>query len=184
LKDEQKLATDKFWETVQMGTIFSGTVKSLTNYGAFVSLGPVDGMIHVSELSWRKIKHPSDIVNLGDKVEVYIKDLDFDKRKISLGYKKSEDNPWEKFKEQYKIGDIAEAQIVGFTEYGAFAQIIPGVDGLIHISQISENRIDKPQSALKMNETVKTLIKDINLEKRRVSLSIKELAYPTTTETL
>ena len=175
LKEERKAIEEKFWSEIEIGQKFTGTVKSLTDFGAFVDLGGVDGMIHISELSWTRIKHPSQVVNVGDKVEVYVKDLDADKKKISLGYKKTEDNPWEIIKNQYPIGTVAKVKIVSLTAFGAFAQIIPGVDGLIHISQISTERIEKPSDVLNIGDEVDVKITDIDFEAKRISLSIKAL---------
>ena len=175
LKDERKALADKFWETAEVGKEYTGVVKSLTSYGAFVDLGGIDGMIHISELSWTRIKNPSEVVNVGDTVTVYIKGLDQEKGKISLGYKKPEDNPWEILKREYPIGSVAEVKVVGMTSFGAFAQVIPGIDGLIHISQIADHRIDKPQDVLKINDVVKVKITDIDFDKHRVSLSIRAL---------
>lgn len=173
LKDERKELADKFWETAEEGKEFTGVVKSLTAYGAFVDLGGIDGMVHISELSWNRIKHPSEVVNVGDTIEVYIKGLDREKGKISLGYKKDEDNPWEILKKDYPVGTTVEVQVVGLTTFGAFARIIPGIDGLIHISQIADHRIEKPQDALKNGDKVKAKITDIDFDKHRVSLSIR-----------
>ncbi len=175
LKDERKALENKFWEDVEVGKVYHGTVKSLTDYGAFIDLGGVDGMVHISELSWSKIKHPSQVVNVGDQVEVYVKDIDSEKRKISLGYKKSEDNPWEILRKNYAVDDVADVKIVSLTQFGAFAQIIPGVDGLIHISQISNERINKPADVLKVGDVVKAMITEIDFEKKRISLSMKVL---------
>jgi ribosomal protein S1 len=175
LKDERKVLEDKFWETAEVGNEYTGVVKSLTSYGAFVDLGGIDGMIHISELSWSRIKHPSEVVNVGDTVKVYIKGLDQEKGKISLGYKKPEDNPWEILKRDNPIGSVADVKIVGMTTFGAFAQVIPGIDGLIHISQIADHRIDKPQDVLKIGDEVKAKITDIDFDRHRVSLSIRAL---------
>lgn len=175
LKDEQKKLAEKFWETAEEGKEYDGVVKSLTSYGAFVDLGGIDGMIHISELSWTRIKHPSEVVNVGDKVHVYIKGLDREKGKISLGYKRPEDNPWEILKRDYPVGSVVEVTIVGMTTFGAFARIIPGIDGLIHISQIADHRIEKPQDELQMGQVVKALITDIDFDRHRVSLSIRQL---------
>ena len=182
LSDVRKEAREKFWAEAQVNQVYTGTVRSLTNYGAFVDLGGVDGMIHISELSWQRIKHPSEVVNVGDTVEVYIKNLDPETHKISLGYKKVEDNPWEIMKRDYPVGSEVEATIVGLTTFGAFAQIIPGVDGLIHISQISYSRIGKPADVLKMGEKVKVKVLEIDDEKKRISLSIKALLEPPVVE--
>lgn len=175
IREERKALEDKFWEDVEEGKVYTGTVKSLTSYGAFVDLGGVDGMIHISELSWNRIKHPSEVVNVGDTVEVYVKGIDREKKKISLGYKKAEDNPWEIFKRDYQVGSVVVAKIVSLTSFGAFAEILPGVDGLIHISQISTERINQPKDVLSIGEKVEVKITDIDLEKKRISLSIKAL---------
>lgn len=175
LEADKKEKEDKFWSEVEVGKIYKGEVKSLTSYGAFVDLGGVDGMIHITELSWTKIKHPSEIVNVGDIVEVYVKDLDPEKRRISLGYKKSEDNPWEIFKRDYHVDDVVKVKIVSFTNYGAFATIIPGIDGLIHISQIANQRVEKIADILEIGQEVEAKIIDINFDAKRVSLSMRAL---------
>lgn len=175
LKEKRKAQEDAFWADIEVGKKYTGTVKSLTSYGAFVDLGGVDGMIHVSELSWSRIKHPSEVVNVGDVVDVYVKDLDTENRKISLGFKKAEDNPWEILKREYPEGTVCDAKIVSMTTFGAFAQIIPGVDGLIHISQIAKERIEKPQDVLSVGQVVKVKITAIDFDKKRVSLSMKAL---------
>ena len=175
LREQKKAAQSKFWETVEENQEFTGTVKSLTNFGAFVDLGGVDGMIHISELSWNRIKHPSEVVAVGDTVTVYVKSLDRENSKISLGYKKIEDNPWEIMKNQYPAGTVCEATVVGMTTFGAFAKILPGIDGLIHISQIADRRIEKPQDVLKVGDVVKVKVTEIDFDKKRVSLSIRAL---------
>lgn len=172
---ERKAQQDALWATLEIGQKLTGTVKSLTSYGAFVDLGGIDGMIHISELSWSRIKHPSEVVNVGDTVEVTIKSLDEETRKIGLGFKKIEDNPWEILKRDYPVGTVVDARIVSFATFGAFANILPTVDGLIHISQISWDRIKTPQDVLKVGDVVKAKIIDIDFDKKRVSLSIKEL---------
>ncbi|MBP5272244.1 MAG: bifunctional 4-hydroxy-3-methylbut-2-enyl diphosphate reductase/30S ribosomal protein S1, partial [Clostridia bacterium] len=173
LKEERKVAREKFWETAEEGQTFTGVVKSLTSYGAFVDIGGIDGMIHISELSWKRIKHPSEVLNVGDTVEVYIKSLE--NERISLGYKKDEDNPWVVLSKTYETGDVVDATIVGMTAFGAFANVIPGIDGLIHISQIANKRIEKPDDVLKKGQVVKCQITDIDYDKKRVSLSIRSL---------
>lgn len=175
LNDSKKAAEEKFWSEVEVGKHYTGEVKSLTSYGAFVDLGGVDGMIHITELAWTKVKHPSEVVNIGDVVEVYVKDLDVEKRRISLGYKKSEDNPWVKFENEYHIGDVVPVKIVSFTNYGAFATIIPGIDGLIHISQIANQRVEKIGEIFEIGQEVEAKIIDINFETKRVSLSTRAL---------
>lgn len=173
--EEKKAAREAAWAKLEEGMKLTGTVKSLTNYGAFVDIGGIDGMIHISELSWTRIKHPSEVVKVGDQVEVYIKSLDEETKKISLGFKKVEDNPWEILKRDYHVGTELEAKIVGLTAFGAFATVIPGIEGLIHISQISWDSIKTPADVLKVGDVVKVVITDIDFDKKRVSLSMKQL---------
>ena len=176
LSEERKKAREEAWAKLEEGMKLTGTVKSLTNYGAFVDIGGIDGMIHISELSWTRIKHPSEVVNVGDQVEVYIKALDQEKKKISLGFKKVEDNPWEILKRDYPVGTVINnAKIVGVTAFGAFATVIPGIEGLIHISEISWNRIKTPADVLKVGDEVNVVITNIDFDKKRVSLSMKQL---------
>lgn len=177
-KDVRAAAEEAFWAQAEEGQTYTGTVRSLTGYGAFVDIGGVDGMIHISELSWSRIKHPSDVVKVGDTVEVYIKALDRENKKISLGYKKVEDNPWEILKRDYPIGSVLKAKIVGLTTFGAFASVIPGIDGLIHISEISYNHIGNPAEVLKVGDEVEVKLLDVDFDKKRVSLSIKALLDP------
>ncbi len=178
VREERKAAREAFWANLAVGQVYTGTVKSLTTYGAFVDIGGVDGMVHISELSWNRIKHPQEVVNVGDVIEVYVKALDVENKKISLGYKKAEDNPWEILKRDYPVGTVIEAKIVGMTTFGAFANVIPGIDGLIHISQIADRRISSPKEVLSIGETVTAKITEIDFEKKRVSLSIRALLEP------
>lgn len=173
--EEKKAAQEEAWNKLEEGMVINGTVKSLTSYGAFVDIGGIDGMIHISELSWTRIKHPSEVVKVGDQVEVTVKALDNENKKISLGFKKIEDNPWEILKRDYPVGTDIEAKIVGLAAFGAFANVIPGIDGLIHISQISWDRIKTPADVLKIGDVVKARITEIDFDKKRVSLSMKEL---------
>ena len=178
LRDERKAAEEKVWASIAVGDRIKGTVKSLTTYGAFVDIGGVDGMVHISELSWNRIKNPAEVVSVGDEIEVYVKALDTEKKKISLGYKKAEDNPWTIFQTNYSVDDVVTVKIVSMTTYGAFARIIPGVDGLIHISQIANKHVAKPQDELTIGQEVQAKITAIDLEKKRVSLSIRALLEP------
>ena len=175
LREQRKALEDQFWAQVEVGQHYTGVVKSLTSYGAFVNLGGVDGMIHISELSWGRIKHPSEVVNIGDHVNVYVIALDRENKKISLGYKRPEDNPWNIFTTNFQVGDTATVKILKFMPFGAFAEIVPGVDGLIHISQIADHRIAKPEDVLEVGQQVEAKIIDINDEKKKVSLSIRAL---------
>lgn len=179
LRELRSEAEQKFWADVKVGDRFTGTVKSLTGYGAFVDLGGVDGMVHISELSWERIKNPNEVVSVGDTLDVYVKAIDEEKKKISLGYKKADENPWEIFKAKYAVGDVVTAKVVSMTTYGAFAKIIAGVDGLVHISQIADRRIEKPADELKVGQEITAKIIDIDLDKKRVSLSIRALIEKT-----
>ncbi len=173
--EERDAVRTKFWDTVQIGDVFKGEVKSLTSYGAFVDLGGIDGMVHISELSWSRIKHPSEVVKEGDVIEVYVKDLDREKNRISLGYKKDADNPWVKFAEDYSVGDVVKAKVVSITPFGAFAQIVPGIDGLIHISQVAEKRVTNIKDVLSVGEEVEAKITEIDTDKKRIGISIRAL---------
>ncbi len=166
---------EAFWANVEVGQTYTGVVKSLTSYGAFVDVGGVDGLCHISELSWNRIKHPSEVVNVGDTIEVYVKDLDRENKKVSLGYKKPEDNPWEKLRNEYPIGSVFTAPVVSITKFGAFVRILPGVDGLVHISEISNERVEKVSDVLKVGDEVKVKLLDVDFDKKRISLSMKAL---------
>ena len=171
----RKAAQEKIWSEIQEGAKYHGTVKSLTSYGAFVDIGGVDGMVHVSELSWNRIKTPADVVKVGDEIDVFVISFDPEKRKISLGYKTPDMNPWNKFMTAYSVGDVVDAKIVKLMTFGAFAEIISGVDGLIHISQISNTRVEKPEDVLSEGQEVQVKITDIDAENKRISLSIRAL---------
>lgn len=164
-----------FWANIEVGKTYTGVVKSMTSYGAFVDLGGVDGMVHLTELSWKHIKNPAEVVAIGDEITVFVKSFDPEKKRISLGYKTEESNPWNIFKSQYAVGDIASVKIVSMMPFGAFAEIVDGVDGLIHISQIALQRIAKPADILENGQIVDARIIDIDDEKQKVSLSIRSL---------
>ncbi|MGI6196480.1 MAG: 30S ribosomal protein S1 [Eubacteriales bacterium] len=173
--EKKKAAEAKFWETAEVGQTFTGKVKSITSYGAFVDLGPVDGMVHITELSWKRIKNPSEVVKVGEEIDVYIKALDPEKKRISLGHKMDADNPWTILSEKYSEGDVVDVKIVSLTPFGAFAEVIPGIDGLIHISQIADHKIAKPADELSVGEVVKAKITAIDYDAKKVSLSIRAL---------
>ena len=172
---ERAAAAEKVWAEIEEGKHYTGTVKSLTSYGAFVDIGGVDGMVHISELSWSRIKHPSEVVKVGDTVDVYVISADKEKKKISLGMKDHSQDPWTVFTSQYQVGDVANVRVVKLMTFGAFAEIVPGVDGLIHISQIADHRIEKPGDVLAEGEKVDVKITDIDMENKKVSLSIRAL---------
>ncbi len=175
-KEVRDAAKAKFWETIEVGQKFEGEVRSIENYGVFVDIGAVDGLVHTADLTWNRVGHPKDIVKVGDKITVIVKSFDPEKKRVSLSAKDPEDNPWTKFVSEYKKGDVIKATIVSITEFGAFAQIIPGVDGLIHISQISTERVANIASVLTVGQEVDVKIIEIDEERERVSLSIRALS--------
>ena len=147
----------------------------MTSYGAFVDIGGVDGMVHISELSWGRIKTPEEVVKVGDSIEVFVIKFDPEKRKISLGYKTPEMNPWNQFCAKYNVGDVAHVKIVKIVDFGAFAEILPDVDGLIHISQVADHRVDKVSDVLTEGQEVDAKIIDVDNDRKRISLSIRAL---------
>ncbi len=171
--EENKAKRDEFWKNVEVDKQYTGVVKSLTSYGAFVDIGGVDGLCHISELSWNNIKHPSEVVSVGDTIEVYVKSYDPENQKVSLGYKREEDNPWEKLKNEYPIGSEFEAPVVSITKFGAFVRILPGIDGLVHISEISNERVNKVSDVLKVGDMVKVKLINVDFDRKRISLSMK-----------
>lgn len=175
LRDQKRAQEKAFWEEIEEGKIYTGTVKSMTSYGAFIDLGGVDGMVHCTELSWKRIKSPAEVLNIGDEITVFVKSYDAEKKRISLGYKTEATNPWFIFTHQFAIGDTAPVKIVSLMPFGAFAEIVDGVDGLIHISQIADHKIGKPADVLEVGQVVDAKIIDIDNENQKVSLSIRAL---------
>ena len=175
MKEEREAREKAFWESIEEGKTYTGVVKSMTSYGAFVDLGGIDGMVHASELSWKRIKSPAEVLAIGDEITVYVKSFNAEKKRISLGYKTEESNPWYIFTHQYAIGDVVSVKIVSLMPFGAFAEIIDGVDGLIHISQIANRKIGKPADVLEVGQVVDAKIVDVEDEKQRVGLSIRAL---------
>ena len=176
--EARKAAVEKLWSEIEVGKKYLGTVKSLTSYGAFVDIGGVDGMVHISELSWGHIRTPGEVVKPGDQIEVFVLKFDPEKKKISLGYKTPEMNPWNQFLAKYSVGDVVTVKIVKLVDFGAFAEIMPGVDGLIHISQISDHRVEKASDALQEGQEVEAKIIDVDTDRKRISLSIRALLVP------
>ena len=176
--EQRKAAQEKIWSEIEVGKQYHGTVKSLTSYGAFVDIGGVDGMVHISELSWGHIRTPGEVVKPGDQIEVFVLKFDPEKKKISLGYKTPEMNPWNQFLAKYSVGDVVTVKIVKLVDFGAFAEIMPGVDGLIHISQISDHRVEKASDALQEGQEVEAKIIDVDTDRKRISLSIRALLVP------
>lgn len=180
---ERVAAEKKFWSEVEVGKVYTGTVRSLVKYGAFVDIGGVDGLVHITELSWQRISDPSEVLSVGDVVEVYVKKIDEEKKKISLGYRKMEDNPWEIMRVKYPVGTVIESKVVGTPAFGAFVNILPGIDGLVHISQLSTQRVNTPTDVVNVGDTVKAVITDVDFERKRVSLSIRQLLEAEAAET-
>lgn len=176
--EARQAAQAEIWENIEVGKHYTGTVKSMTSYGVFVDIGGVDGMVHISELSWSRIKNPAEVVSVGDTLDVYVISFDPEKRKISLGVKDRSCNPWDKFMETYHVGDVASVRIVKLMTFGAFAEVVPGVDGLIHISQIADRRIEKPGDVLAEGDIMDAKITAIDEEKQKISLSIRALLAP------
>ena len=180
--EARKAAQEAVWSSIEEGKHYTGTVKSMTSYGVFVDIGGVDGMVHISELSWSRIKTPAEICKVGDTMDVYVISFDAEKHKISLGCKDHSVDPWSNFMAQYSVGDVAEVRIVKLMTFGAFAEVVPGVDGLIHISQIADRRIDKPEDVLSEGQIVEAKITAVDEEKKKISLSIRALLAPAAEE--
>ena len=178
-QEARAAAAAEVWASIEVGKHYTGTVKSMTSYGVFVDIGGVDGMVHITDLSWSRIKHPNEVVAIGDTLEVYVISFDPEKRKISLGVKDRSTNPWQVFMDTYKVGDVANVRIVKLMTFGAFAEVVPGVDGLIHISQIADHRIEKPGDELSEGQMVDVKITAVDEEKQKISLSIRALLAPT-----
>ena len=176
--EERRAAQDKVWSSIEVGKRYTGTVKSMTSYGVFVDIGGVDGMVHISELSWSRIKDPREVCKVGDTLEVYVINFDPDRRKISLGVKDHNRDPWQDFMNTYSVGDVASVRIVKLMPFGAFAEVVPGVDGLIHISQIADHRVEKPEDELSEGQTVNAKITNIDEERQKISLSIRQAPQP------
>ncbi len=171
--EANKAKREEFWANVEVGKQYKGVVKSLTSYGAFVDVGGVDGLCHISELSWSNIKHPSEVVSVGDEIEVYVKSYDPENQKVSLGYKKEEDNPWVKLENEVPVGTEFTAPVVSITKFGAFVRIMPGIDGLVHISEISNERVNKVSDVLKVGDEVRVKLTAVDFDRKRISLSMK-----------
>ena len=175
LEEEKRKRQEEFWSNVEIGKEYEGTVTSLSSYGAFVDLGEVQGLLHVSEISWDRNAKVDEILKQGEKIKVTVIDLDKENKRLKLSCKQKGENPWNKIEEKYHIGDILKVKIVKMMPFGAFAEIEPGIEGLVHISQIAEKKITKPEDELKINQHVNAKIIDMDLQAKRIELSIKEL---------
>ena len=176
--EARQAAQAEIWNNIEVGKHYNGVVKSMTSYGVFVDIGGVDGMVHISELSWSRIKNPAEVCKVGDTLDVYVISYDPEKRKISLGCKDNSVDPWQTFLDKYQVGDVASVKIVKLMTFGAFAEVVPGVDGLIHISQIADRRIDKPEDVLSEGQVVDAKIIAVDEDKKKISLSIRALLDP------
>lgn len=175
LVEQRTKKEEAFWGKIEVDGTYTGVVKSLTPFGAFVDLGGYDGLIHMSELSWQKIKHPKEVLSVGQEVEVKVLEFDRAKQRISLGYRKAEENPWFDAENLYQVGDILEVTVVRFVAFGVFVNIAPGVDGLVHISQISNQRIQSAADCLKIGQKVMAKIIDTNIAEKKINLSIRDV---------
>ena len=173
VKEAREKASNEIWNNIEVGKEYKGTVKQLNDYGAFVDIGGVDGLLHISEITWKPIKHPSEVLKVGQEINVRVLSFDKENKKISLGYRKAEDNPWLNVK--YQVGDIVEAEVVSMKPFGAFVALDNGLEGLVHISNITHKRISKPQDVLELGQVVKAKVVEIDLDKKRIELSIREL---------
>ena len=176
--EARRAAQEEIWANIEVGKRYTGTVKSMTSYGVFVDIGGVDGMVHISELSWSRIKTPSEVCKVGDTMEVYVISFDPEKRKISLGVKDHNVDPWQVFMDKYSVGDVASVRVVKLMTFGAFAEVVPGVDGLIHISQLADHRVEKPGDVVAEGDKVDVKITDVDMENKKISLSIRALLEP------
>ncbi len=175
LNNERKAKAEEVWNSIAIGADYKGVVRSLTDFGAFVDIGGVDGLVHVSELSWNRIRHPSEIVKVGDEITVYVKDFDPEKKRISLGYKRAEDDPYHDIEERFPVGTIVHGRVVRMFQFGAFVELAPGLDALCHVSQISNVRLNRPEDALTEGMEVDARVLEVSNEARRISISIKEV---------
>lgn len=175
LEDEQANAKKQIYDELQVGAVIEGTVQRLTDFGAFVDVGGVDGLVHISELSWDRVDKPADVVNEGDKVKVKILKVDKENERISLSMKEAQPGPWERAAEQLKTGDVVAGTVKRLVTFGAFVEVLPGVEGLVHISQISNRHIGNPAEVLKEGQEVQVKVLDVNVAEQRISLSIREV---------
>lgn len=175
LNARRKERAKEVWETIEVGDIYEGVVRNLTDFGAFVDIGGVDGLVHISELSWKRIKHPSEVINVDDVIQVYVKDFDKERKRISLGYRRIEDDPYAEIEERFPVGSIITGKVVRMFNFGAFVEIDDGVDALCHISQISNLRLNHPEEVLEVGQTVEARVIDVSNHDRKISISIRDV---------
>ena len=175
LQVEEAARKKELWNTFEVGSIVKGTVRRLADFGAFVDIGGVDGLVHVNDLSWGRVKHPSDVVSVGQEIDVKILNVDPERERISLSYKQTQPRPWAVAGEKYPVGSVVEGKVVRITTFGAFVELEPGLDGLVHISQCALTRIAKVEDAVNVGDIVRVKVLDVNTEAKRISLSIREV---------
>jgi small subunit ribosomal protein S1 len=184
LEESQSEGRKKFLESLQKGERRKGTVSSIVNFGAFVDLGGVDGLVHVSELSWKHVDHPSEVVQVGQEVEIEILDVDLERERVSLSLKATQEDPWKEFERRYQAGEIIEGQVTKLVPFGAFVRVAAGIEGLVHISELSEQHVDSPESVLSVGDEVRVKVIEVEVARRRISLSMRQVggAMPAVTE--
>ncbi len=176
LEETQKEQREEFLTNLKPGEVRTGTVSSVVNFGAFVDLGGMDGLVHVSELSWKHVDHPGSVVAVGDEIEVQVLDVDLDKERISLSLKATQQDPWQEFATNHRVGELVYGRVTKLVPFGAFVQVGEGIEGLVHISEMSENHVDLPEQVVNPGEELWVKIIDLDLQRRRISLSIKQAA--------
>ena len=176
LEETQKESRDNFLNNLKIGEVRKGTVSSVVSFGAFVDLGGMDGLIHVSELSWKHVDHPGSVVQVGDEVNVQVLDVDFSRERISLSLKATQADPWQEFAESHEVGQLVYGRVTKLVQFGAFVQVGDGIEGLVHISEMSAHHVDSPEQVVTPGEELWVKIIDLDLNRRRISLSIKQAA--------
>jgi small subunit ribosomal protein S1 len=175
LEESQSEGRKKFLESLQKGERRKGTVSSIVNFGAFVDLGGVDGLVHVSELSWKHVDHPSEVVQVGQEVEVEVLDVDLERERVSLSLKATQEDPWKEFERKYSAGEIIDGQVTKLVPFGAFVRVAAGIEGLVHISEISDQHIETPESVLSVGQEVRVKVIEVDVPRRRISLSMRQV---------
>jgi ribosomal protein S1 len=175
IEKEKSAKLSEVFETLQVGDVKQGVVKNITDYGAFINVDGVDGLVHISELSWGRIRSPKDVIKVGDEVKVRVLDINKDKQKISLSMKFDDENPWNDAENKFAVGNVVEGRVARMTDFGAFIELEKGVDALLHVSQISVKHVEKPSDVLKVGDQITAKVTDLNLNDKKISLSVKEL---------
>jgi small subunit ribosomal protein S1 len=181
LEESQSEGRKKFLESLQKGERRTGTVSSIVNFGAFVDLGGVDGLVHVSELSWKHVDHPSEVVQVGQEVEVEVLDVDLERERVSLSLKATQEDPWKEFERKYQAGEIIDGQVTKLVPFGAFVRVAHGIEGLVHISELSDQHVESPEAVLSVGDEVRVKVIEVDVPRRRISLSMRQVggAMPT-----